>query len=88
MSLWLTSLSFCFLHIRPHPPGLTLLINSVHSLHVGFTFEKYNEKAALLVCVTEFDPDPRLVKSDSDLGPEDLAAASMATVGELSSSSK
>lgn len=54
----------------------------------GFAFEEPNEKPALLVCVTEFDPDPLLVKSESDLGPEDLAMASKTTAAELSSSSK
>lgn len=41
-----------------------------------------------LVCVIEFDPDPLHVKSESDLGLEDLATASRTTVPELSSSSK
>lgn len=77
-----------FLHIRPHSPALTLFISSVRSLHVGFAFEELNEKPALVVCVTEFDPDPLLVKSESDLGPEDLAVASKTVAAELSSSSK
>lgn len=77
-----------FLYIRPQSPALTLLINSFHSLHVGFAFETSNEKPALLVCVREYDPDPLLVKWESDLGPEDLAVASKSTVAELSSSSK
>lgn len=53
-----------------------------------FAFEESNEKPALLVCATEFDPDPLLAKSESDTGPEDLAAASKTTAAELSSSSK
>lgn len=55
---------------------------------MGFAFEKPNEKPALLVCVAEFDPEPLLVKSESDLGPEDLAMASKTIAAELSSSSK
>ena len=56
---------------------------------MGFLhLRRLNEKPALLVCVTEFDPDPLLVKSESDLGPEDLAAASKTAAAELSSSSK
>lgn len=55
---------------------------------MGFAFEKPNEKSALCVCVTEFDPDPLLVKSESDLGPEDLAVASKTIAAELSSGSK
>ncbi len=49
---------------------------------------KPNEEPGLVVCVAEFDPDPLLVKSDSDLGPEDLAVVSKTVAAELSSSSK
>lgn len=46
---------------------------------MGLAFEESNSKPAPLVCVAEFDPDTLLAKSESDLGPKDLAIASKTT---------
>lgn len=43
---------------------------------MGSVFEEPHKKPAPRVCVTESDSECLLVKSESDLGPEDLAATS------------
>lgn len=86
----------CSLQVVPSiPPYKTISrtdfidkLCSLSTVYAGFPFEQSNEKTAPIVSVTEFGPDPLLVKSESDLGPEDLAVASKTTSAELSSSSK